>query len=208
MTKSLQIIVLAGALLSMVGCATIANGTSQRIEVFSEPPGAEVIVAGELVGTTPTKIVMNRRSVSPQVRVVDHRGNSEYRRLGNSLSGWMWLDLVGALFLGYAAYPKFPGEENSEGSVRIGLLVSLIPAAIDFTLGGAYEFPTRIDFGPRSAVRHQPFAQRPTRPVQPDRGVFCGEMFSRRAASTFAWCSMSRSSLAAVVGVERRREVD
>ena len=76
MTKSLHIIVLAGALLSMVGCATIANGTSQRIDVFPEPPGAEVFVAGELVGNTPTEIVMNRRSASHHVRVVDHRGNS------------------------------------------------------------------------------------------------------------------------------------
>ena len=180
MIKSLQFIGIASAVLWMAGCATIANGTSQRIRVSSEPPGAEVFVAGELVGTTPTEIVMSRRSVNPQVRVVDQRGNSEYRRLGNSLSGWMWLDLVGALVLGYAVYPKFPGEENPEGSVRIGLLAALIPAAVDFTLGGAYKFPSRIDFRQRSAKGHEPFTQKPIRAVQSDRGVLRGNVQSPR----------------------------
>jgi len=124
-------------MLSMAGCATMINGTSQRIQVLSEPPGAEVFVAGEPAGTTPTEFVMTRRAASPQVRVVDQQGNSEYRQLGNSLSKWMWLDLVAAFFLGYGVYPQFPGEEDPEGSIRMGLLAALIPAAADFTLGGA-----------------------------------------------------------------------
>ena len=176
MFKSLQIIGLAGVTLSTAGCATIINGTSQRVQVVSEPPGAEVFVQGERVGTTPTEVVMSRRSANPQVRVVDQQGNSEYRRLGSGLSRWVVLDAVAALFLGYAVYPKFPGEENPEGSVRIGLLAALIPAAADFVLGGAYEFPSRIDFRQPSAKRHEPFTQKPMRPVQPDRGVLRGDV--------------------------------
>ncbi len=63
--------------------------------------------------------------------------------------------------IGYGVYPQFPGEEDPEGSIRMGLLAALIPAAADFTLGGAYEYPSRIDFGPRSAERREPFAQQP-----------------------------------------------
>ena len=192
----------------MVGCATIANGTSQRIEVLSEPPGAEVFVAGELVGTTPTEIVMSRRSVNPRVRVVDQRGNSEYRRPGNRLSGWMWLDLAGALVLGYAVYPKFPGEENPEGSVRIGLLAALIPAAVDFTLGGAYEFPSRIDFRQRSAKGHEPFTQKPMRPMQSDRGVLRGRCAV--AAPSRRWSSLrhpAASRRCASVGRKRSTSI-
>lgn len=157
MLKSLQTIGVAVSVLSFAGCATMINGTSKRVQVLSEPPGAEVFVRGERVGTTPTEFVLSRRAANPQIRVVDQQGNSEYRRLGNSLSRWVVLDAVAALFLGYAVYPKFPGGDNPEGSVRIGLLAALIPAAVDFTLGGAYEFPSRVDFGRRSAKRHEPF---------------------------------------------------
>ena len=45
--KLLRTIALA-AVLAMAGCATIFNGTSQRIQVISEPPGAEVFLDGEL----------------------------------------------------------------------------------------------------------------------------------------------------------------
>ena len=88
----------------------------------------------------------------------------------------MVLDAVAALFLGCAVYPKFPGGDNPEGSVRIGLLAALIPAAVDFTLGGAYEFQSRVDFSPRSGVRHEPFAQQPVGGVQPDHGTLPGNV--------------------------------
>ena len=186
MLKSLHFIGVASAMLSMAGCATMINGTSQRIQVLSEPPGAEVFVAGEPAGTTPTEFVMTRRAASPQVRVVDQQGNSEYRQLGNSLSKWMWLDLVAAFFLGYGVYPQFPGEEDPEGSIRMGLLAALIPAAADFTLGGAYEYPSRIEFGPRSAERREPFAQQP---VQSPR-----RLDVRSASSTSRRMSVIRAS--------------
>ncbi len=186
MLKSLHFIGVASAMLSMAGCATMINGTSQRIQVLSEPPGAEVFVASEPAGTTPTEFVMTRRAASPQVRVVDQQGNSEYRQLGNSLSKWMWLDLVAAFFLGYGVYPQFPGEEDPEGSIRMGLLAALIPAAADFTLGGAYEYPSRIEFGPRSAERREPFAQQP---VQSPR-----RLDVRSASSTSRRMSVIRAS--------------
>ncbi len=54
MLKSLHFIGVASAMLSMAGCTTMINGTSQRVQMLSEPPGAEVFVADEPVGTTPT----------------------------------------------------------------------------------------------------------------------------------------------------------
>jgi hypothetical protein len=50
---------LAAGLLS--GCATMANGRHQNVLVISEPPGAEVLLNGEPVGTTPTTVRMRRR---------------------------------------------------------------------------------------------------------------------------------------------------
>lgn len=45
----------------MAGCATIINGTSQKIQVSSEPSGAVVSVDGKDSHTTPVKLRLERR---------------------------------------------------------------------------------------------------------------------------------------------------
>ena len=42
------------------GCATLFSGTSQTLQVSSEPPGARVFVNGSLAGNTPTTITMKK----------------------------------------------------------------------------------------------------------------------------------------------------
>ena len=46
-------------ILSVMGCATIVQGTKQKIEVSSDPPGATVLVDGETAGTTPIKLKLS-----------------------------------------------------------------------------------------------------------------------------------------------------
>lgn len=46
---------------SLTGCATIINGTSQKIGVSSEPPGATVQVDGKNLHTTPVRLRLERR---------------------------------------------------------------------------------------------------------------------------------------------------
>ncbi len=46
-------IMLALALLSASGCATVLHGTRQRIAVESTPPGAQVYIDGQAMGDTP-----------------------------------------------------------------------------------------------------------------------------------------------------------
>lgn len=70
----LRAVAFAAGVLSTAGCATLFNGFSQRIEVTSEPPGAELFVGGELAGTTPTEVVVSRRASEREFRVVDGRG--------------------------------------------------------------------------------------------------------------------------------------
>ena len=156
--KLLRTIALA-AVLAMAGCATLFNGTSQRIKVISEPPGADVFLDGELAGTTPTEIVVSRRRREPELRVVDESGNAEYRWLRRSLSGRTWLNVSAGAFFGYSAYGYFDQEEGNPGA---GIFVSFVPMIIDMALGGAYKFPSRLDFNPRSAVRREPRAARST----------------------------------------------
>lgn len=121
---------------------------------------------------------MTRRPAKPQVRVVVQQGNSEYRRLGNSLSKWMWLDLVAAFFLGYGVYPQFPRRGGPGGEP------------------GSSSGPGQR----RGASRSRSSRCARCSLIE----AFCGEMCSRRAASTFDRCSMSRSFTDLL---ERRRQV-
>lgn len=50
------------------GCATVLNGTRQTVEVRSAPHGANVIVDGRNVGTTPLKTDL-KRGVSHVIQV-------------------------------------------------------------------------------------------------------------------------------------------
>ena len=56
-------IVLAVSFLSvyLCGCATIINGTSQKIQVTSEPTGAVIQVDSGNIYTTPVKLRLERR---------------------------------------------------------------------------------------------------------------------------------------------------
>lgn len=54
--------VLAIALALISGCATIVKGTTAKIPVASDPPGADVLVDGNLVGQTPTAVVLKKTS--------------------------------------------------------------------------------------------------------------------------------------------------
>ena len=48
--------------LSLAGCATIINGTSQKIQVSSEPAGATVVVDEKYICKTPVRVRLERRS--------------------------------------------------------------------------------------------------------------------------------------------------
>ena len=161
----LRDIAFAAAMLSTAGCATLFNGFSQRIEVTSEPPGAEVFVGGELAGTTPTEVVVSRRASEREFRVVDASGNSEYRWVRSRMSERAWLNIVSGLFVGYGAWFR-SAEDRLEGNIGVGILGFMIPWAVDLALGGMHEFPHRLVFSPRSAVRREPGAQEPVRPAQ------------------------------------------
>ncbi|MFC2089914.1 SHOCT domain-containing protein [Bacteroidota bacterium] len=53
----LSFIVLAALATS---CATVLTGSTQRVTIDSTPQGAEIIIDGQLMGTTPAKITMQR----------------------------------------------------------------------------------------------------------------------------------------------------
>ncbi len=56
-----RLAVIATVALLSGGCATIADGTRQNVTVISEPPGADVFLNGQRVGTAPLVVCLNRR---------------------------------------------------------------------------------------------------------------------------------------------------
>jgi hypothetical protein len=68
LTRVCSVLMVVVSVFSLSGCATIVNGTNQTVEIRTAPHGADVLVDGRLVGTSPVKAEM-RRGQSHIVRV-------------------------------------------------------------------------------------------------------------------------------------------
>lgn len=81
--------------LCLSGCATIVNGTAQKIQVSSEPAGARVKVDGKDGYVTPVKLRLERRSDHTLVFAKEgYEGRTV--QMTHVLSEWV----CGNLFLG------------------------------------------------------------------------------------------------------------
>jgi hypothetical protein len=54
-------LILSASVAATSGCGTLYYGTSEKIPVISEPPGAKVLVDGEPAGQTPVTIKLSRK---------------------------------------------------------------------------------------------------------------------------------------------------
>ncbi len=100
MTKKKMLITVSAVLLLIsltTACATIFQGSNQKVAMSSEPGGAKVYVNGQYMGTTPFEIKLERKKTY----------NIEFRKEGfqnktvvltNSIgAGWIVLDILGGL---------------------------------------------------------------------------------------------------------------
>lgn len=58
--KYLQLLAVLAVAALMSSCATILTGTTQRVTIDSTPPGADIVVDGRIMGTTPARIRLER----------------------------------------------------------------------------------------------------------------------------------------------------
>ena len=84
----------ATSVILLASCATLSHGSSQEIQVASDPPGAQVLVDNDPVPyATPTTIMLNRRD--DHVLVFRKNGYQDYRTsLTRSTSGAVAGNLV------------------------------------------------------------------------------------------------------------------
>ena len=61
LAKTLAPILCSGALL-LTGCATVINGSTQKVKISSQPAGAGVKIDGAGAGVTPTVADLSRKT--------------------------------------------------------------------------------------------------------------------------------------------------
>jgi hypothetical protein len=89
----------ATLLLATFGCATIGRGTTQPVEITSDPPGASItILPGGMTGTTPTVARLSRAQA--QTLVIEKADHERTRVYVDRLPhGYNFLALYVANFL-------------------------------------------------------------------------------------------------------------
>ena len=59
--RKLRLVAALGSALCMVGCATVTRGTSEEVQLTSEPSGAQASTSTGFTCTTPCTLVVNRK---------------------------------------------------------------------------------------------------------------------------------------------------
>lgn len=116
--KKMKYLFIALALFSLTSCATIKNGKYQQVAFNSDPPGANIWVNNQLMGTTPSYVCLNR-ATAYMVRI-DLNGYKPYQaQLVPTVSGWVFGNIVFGGVIGVAVdavtgsmYKLTPGQLN------------------------------------------------------------------------------------------------
>ncbi|MBA2369413.1 MAG: PEGA domain-containing protein [Candidatus Protochlamydia sp.] len=86
--------------LNCVSCATVINGTTQKIPLTSEPMGASVMIDGQPVGYTPTQVEVKRK-YSHLITFEKDGYESENVKLEPVLSGAVAGNILAGGFIGW-----------------------------------------------------------------------------------------------------------
>jgi PEGA domain len=98
MKKLLMFVALIALIASISSCALIFKGDSQGVFINSNPQGAQILVDGIILGTTPAKISLRtNRSYNITIRLA---GRKDQNIVLNNHVGTLWivLDILGGLF--------------------------------------------------------------------------------------------------------------
>ncbi|HVE66143.1 MAG TPA: hypothetical protein VNC59_06150 [Thermoanaerobaculia bacterium] len=125
------------------GCATVFRGTRQKVEVFTDPPGATAI-AGEQRITTPGVLRLDRKGKFTVVRIEKTGYQTRTATLERRADPIVWLNSVAipAGVLAGGAIGSKTGEgwlgDLEEGMVYGGLIAPAAAFATDYQTGAAY----------------------------------------------------------------------
>lgn len=138
---------------TLTGCAVVFRGPNQNIPVGSTPPGAEVILDGDVVGVTPVEIQVSRSGEHTlTVRFGEQEQDVILTPVASSVgSALLAVDIApgGALVITGAVTPcegEFLCEDLRPYIIGTGVVLAVIPLGIDLATG-AY-----LDLSPSSVM--------------------------------------------------------
>lgn len=144
--RGLRVVVAASLLCA--GCATVFSGTTQRIEVFTEPSGATV-TAGDQQIVTPGVLKLRRKEKNLEVRIELAGYESRTIALSRKQNGLVWLNMVGvpAGVIGGLSATQDQDSWFGEPAAAVGAGAGLsgLGFGIDYSTGAAYKLdPAKI----------------------------------------------------------------
>jgi hypothetical protein len=113
---------LAGAMFVLAGCATIVYGTTEKVQIDSNPDGADVVIDDSQHLTTPAQIKLARGSAH---KLVFHKAGyqDDTENLTSSTSGWILGNLIGGGVVGMAIDASDgAGRKLSSDNVNVTLM--------------------------------------------------------------------------------------
>jgi hypothetical protein len=153
--RIVRVPVLLALLLPAGGCASVFHGTRQKVEVFTDPPGATA-TAGDQHVTTPGVLKLRRKEKNTEIMIEKEGFAAKTIRLERRTSGLVWLNFIGipvGVYGGaYAGLSSsndngwFGSLENmGKGAVMGGVSFPGLGFLTDYQSGAAYRLdPARV----------------------------------------------------------------
>lgn len=109
-------------------CATMVNSTTQRVNISSDPPGAQVAVDNMPAGVTPTTIELKRKS-QHTVKIEKAGYLPQEETILQSTSGWLAGDIIAGGLIGLGVDAASGGMYNLTPDSISATLVKAGPAS-------------------------------------------------------------------------------
>lgn len=88
-------------LLLATGCASIIDGRRETVTFSSDPPGAQVIINGKMMGVTPASIFLERSDYDRANIIFKKDGHQDQQAtIQSSLNMWFWGNVLCGGFIG------------------------------------------------------------------------------------------------------------
>jgi len=88
-----KIVLISGLALSMTGCATIIDGSTQDVGIGSDPQGAKIYIDDQYEGKTPSTVTLQRADV-PILKLEKEGYETFESKMDSSMNGNIWWNLL------------------------------------------------------------------------------------------------------------------
>lgn len=110
-SSTFRLLVLSFLFFLNTGCATVIKGTSQSVPVSSDPLGADVLVDGTLVGTTPADVELKRKR--DHLIVIEKKGYMPRSvAVVKNVGGAVWGNIISGGLIGWGVDAASGAQNN------------------------------------------------------------------------------------------------